>query len=395
MSRQEAALNLLAGALLLLVVHTLGRFIFTPLLPYLVEDGLITLAQGASLASVNYFGYLIGALMAMRWHRVDDIQRFLMPTLILHLITTLLQTQVTDFTQLNLLRWINGVTNGLVFVQAPALLLEWLVLQRRGAQSGLVYLGVGVGLLVSSLLVSATAAWLFGAARWWPAAVVSVPLAFWGGLRLSRLKFPEKAPATASPVITGKLVDSASFPLFMAYAGAGLGYILPMTFLPALAKSNLPLQPQWVSGAWFLVAVATIPSAWFWNRAGARWGDKRVLQVNLLIQLAGASAAVLFSGRTGIILCALLVGGTFLGTVLMTQRHARLLHPHQGGRLSGALIALYGMAQWSGPWLTQHWLGDGGDLRSAFWLGVAALAWAFLWMLLVPARPAVQADGSR
>ena len=51
---------LLAGALVLLTVHTLGRFIYTPLLPWLVEDGLLTLRQGADIASWNYLGYLFG-----------------------------------------------------------------------------------------------------------------------------------------------------------------------------------------------------------------------------------------------------------------------------------------------------------------------------------------------
>ncbi len=61
---------IIAGALVLLVVHTLGRFIYTPLLPWLVEDGLLTLKQGADVASWNYLGYLIGALLAMRWYRI-------------------------------------------------------------------------------------------------------------------------------------------------------------------------------------------------------------------------------------------------------------------------------------------------------------------------------------
>ena len=61
---------ILAGALVLLVAHTLGRFIYTPLLPWLVEDGLLCLKQGADFASGDYLGYLICALVAMRWHRV-------------------------------------------------------------------------------------------------------------------------------------------------------------------------------------------------------------------------------------------------------------------------------------------------------------------------------------
>ena len=53
---------LLTAALALMVVHALGRFAFTPLLPLLLDDGLFDLAQGAQLATWNYLGYLLGAL---------------------------------------------------------------------------------------------------------------------------------------------------------------------------------------------------------------------------------------------------------------------------------------------------------------------------------------------
>ncbi|MFV3093085.1 YbfB/YjiJ family MFS transporter, partial [Pseudomonas sp. GW6] len=56
---------LLAAALALVVVHALGRFAFTPLLPLLLDDGLFDLAQGAQLATWNYLGYLLGALLAL------------------------------------------------------------------------------------------------------------------------------------------------------------------------------------------------------------------------------------------------------------------------------------------------------------------------------------------
>src|SRR5690554_8171115 len=75
---------LLACGLLLLVVHTLGRFIYTPLLPYLVADNLFTAPEGAALATWNYLGYLMGAMLAIRWHRISQI-RFMLPAFLVEI----------------------------------------------------------------------------------------------------------------------------------------------------------------------------------------------------------------------------------------------------------------------------------------------------------------------
>ncbi|WP_226687531.1 YbfB/YjiJ family MFS transporter [Stutzerimonas stutzeri] len=378
---------LLAGAVLLLVVHGLGRFVYTPLLPWLVEDGLLTVQEGASIASWNYLGYLIGALLAVRWHRVAQIRRTLPWALALHVLSALLQTQAESADALAALRLANGISNGLVFVQAPSLILEWLARQQRVSSSGLVYLGVCVGLILSSLLVSLSDGLLVGAERWWPATLLSIPLAWWGWRQLSRLDMPPEKTADPSAIPpSGKLLDRSSTPLFLAYAGAGMGYILPMTFLPMVARLQVEPGDFLIGGSWLVVALATLPSPWLWNRLGVRMGDDIALRLSYLIQLLGVLAALLLPGAIGILLCAVLVGSTFLGTVLLTQRLARTLHPHQGPRLSAALIALYGLTQLAAPWLTSLWMGMGGSLHSAFWLGAGALLWGLLWMLMVPRR---------
>jgi MFS family permease len=380
---------LLAGSLVLLVVHTLGRFIYTPLLPYLVADNQFSAPDGAAVATWNYLGYLMGAMLAIRWHRIDQI-RFMLPLfLAVHVLTTLIMTQTDNLTVISTTRWLNGVANGVVFVQAPALILEWLVLRNRATMSGLVYIGVGAGLLVSSGLVSGTADFLEGAQRWWPAAVVSIPLAWWGVMQLRKLDVPVREHDDSGQAITNTpLIDRASIPLFLSYAGAGLGYILPMTFLPLLAKIELPDGHFLQDGTWMLVALFTIPAPWLWNKLGAIMGDLPALRLNFIIQLAGVLAAVLWPGAIGLVLCAVLVGGTFLGTVLLTQRIGRALHPHQGPRLSAAMVALYGFTQMVGPWLTKQWLDSGGTLVSAFGIGVAALVFGLVFAFFVP-RPEV------
>ena len=64
-TRQATPLKLLLAAIgAMIVVHGFGRFLYTPLLPLLVRDGLITLPEASNLASWNYLGYLIGAVVA-------------------------------------------------------------------------------------------------------------------------------------------------------------------------------------------------------------------------------------------------------------------------------------------------------------------------------------------
>ncbi|NWO04447.1 MAG: YbfB/YjiJ family MFS transporter [Alteromonadaceae bacterium] len=376
---------LLAGAFVLLVVHALGRFIYTPLLPYLVSDGQFSASDGAAVATWNYLGYLMGAMVAIKWHRIAHIRVMLPLFLAVHVITTLIVTQTDNLTLISASRWLNGVANGVVFVQAPALILEWLVLRNRATMSGLVYIGVGAGLLVSSGLVTGTADWLAGAERWWPAALLSIPLAWWGVVQLRKLDIPVRQhDDSGKELVNTPLIDRASAPLFLSYAGAGLGYILPMTFLPLLAKLELPEGHALLDGTWVIVALFTIPAPWIWNKLGARMGDLPALRLNFLIQLLGVLAAVLWPGAFGLVLCAALVGGTFLGTVLLTQRLGRALHPHQGPRLSAAMVALYGFTQMVGPWLTKQWLDGGGTLVSAFGIGVAALAFGLLLAFFVP-----------
>jgi len=377
---------LAAGAVVLLVVHGLGRFIYTPLLPYLVDDGQFSAANGAAVATWNYLGYLMGAMLAIRWHRIDQIRTLLPVSLAVHVITTLVITQTDNLAFISASRWLNGVANGMVFVHAPALILEWLVLRNRSSRSGLVYIGVGLGLLVSSGLVTGSAEWLEGAERWWPAAVLSIPLAWWGAARLMRLEVPVGELNHTGKPVTTPLLDRASIPLFLSYAGAGLGYILPMTFLPLLAKLELPEGHWLLDGTWVIVALFTIPAPWLWNKLGGKLGDLLALKLNFLIQLLGVLAAVILPGGLGLILCAALVGSTFLGTVLLTQRIGRALHPHQGPRLSAAMVALYGFTQMVGPWLTKQWLDGGGTLVSAFGIGVAALAFGLVFVFFVP-RP--------
>lgn len=376
---------LLAAALAVTSAHALGRFSYTPLLPLLLDDGLLNLAQGAQLATWNYLGYLFGALLALPMATPRGLRQGLPAALLINALLTLAQAFTHDVDLLAGLRLANGISNGVVFVLAPALVLEWLALRGAASLSGLVYLGQGVGMLLCGLLIALTP-W-HGALRWLPIALCALALAAFSAPLLSRLA--RDLPAQTQSAAKGRLFDARSLPLLMAYIGAGLGYILPLTFLPSLAREQLPAGHPLLAGNWWWTAIACLISALLWNRIGTWLGDRRALQANYLLQLLGAAAPILLPGPLGVVLCAVLVGGTFLGTVLLTQRLARALKPGLGLRLSAVLISLYGGSQLFGPWLVERWTSTGGSLTQSFTIGAAALLWALLWSWRVPEPDAI------
>ncbi|QLF93307.1 YbfB/YjiJ family MFS transporter [Pseudomonas sp. ABC1] len=385
MISRSILLALLGGTTALVVAHAIGRFAYTPLLPYFLADGLFDLQQGAHLATWNYVGYLAGALAAVALYTPARLHLAVPLSLLANTLITVAQGFTQNYEALLVLRLLNGISNGLVFVLAPALVLEWLAQRKSAHLSGLVYLGFAAGLLLTGWLADAPANQLHGAQRWWPMAIVALPLAVLSICLLRRLHL--HTADTPGPHAThGRLFDSTSSRLFLAYAGAGLGYILPMTFLPTLAQQQLPAGHSLITGAWQWAALACLLSTPLWNALGARHGDRRALIATYILQAIGTAAPLLWPGVVGITLCAVLVGGTFIGSVLLTQRLGRTLQPHQGPRLSAALIALYGGTQLAGPWLAGLWIGQGGSLTQSFMLGVAALLWAWFWTCSIPRR---------
>src|SRR3546814_5158425 len=66
-----------------------------------------------------------------------------------------------------------------------------------------------------------------------------------------------------------------------------------MTFLPMVARLQVEPGDILVESSWLVVAVATLPSPWLWNRLGALLGDTLALRFSYVTQLAGVLAALL------------------------------------------------------------------------------------------------------
>lgn len=377
---REVWLNIGAVMVALVVVHILGRFIFTPLMPYFIDDGLFTLTQSADLASINYLGYLVGALLAVFFATPHWIKKILLANIALNILSTVLQCATAEFYAMMVLRLLNGISNGTVFVLAPALMLEWLHARGKAHLSGLMYFGVSAGLVASGLLVSSTAHVFGGTDRWLPVAVLACLLGVYAIYRLAKVEV--HLPVAKSNAMPQPLFDRQSTLLFLAYFGAGLGYILPMTFLPTLAFAINAHEPM-NAHLWTMVALACLITTPMWNKLGAVIGDKKAIIISYMVQALGVGLLLVLPNIWGLILCAVGVGGGFLGSVMCTQRYARALQPSQGVKLSAVLITIYAGAQLVAPLAAKGLMSVGVSLFATFALGFVAFVWSLVMMVLI------------
>ena len=151
----------LSGTLSLAVAMGIGRFAFTPLMPMMLHDGLLDLASASWLASANYFGYLLGAILCTLqptlwlqrgWPPLPVAPMVRTGLLLTCLLTALMSVEVPAAWPW--LRFIAGIITAVAFVYTSTWCLGRLSRMNLPSAGGIVYAGPGVGIATSGLLAS-------------------------------------------------------------------------------------------------------------------------------------------------------------------------------------------------------------------------------------------------
>lgn len=326
----------------------IGRFAFTPALPLMQAEGLSWLA-GSWLASANYAGYLLGALACIVlpqrpavWARVG---------LCLVAITTLAVTLSDNFWLWLWWRWLAGVASAFVLVGISAWSLMQLAVLGRGRLAGVIYAGVGMGVMLAGLvgLVAGQAHWS-SQRFWWWLGLLALSVWLWGRGSISAGVLSQSTEAAP----TSQHLSWNHFPLLLSYGALGLGYILPATFLPALARAQLH-DPTLFGWVWPLFGLAAVLSTLSVSFLLGHWAPRRVWGWAAVVMAVGVLLPALAQGLAVLLISAACVGGTFMVITMAGMQEARL----QGGaRLMAAMTASFACGQMVGPLLLNLTAGD-------------------------------------
>ncbi|MEA3194294.1 MAG: hypothetical protein QOD26_2627 [Betaproteobacteria bacterium] len=338
---QSAALpTALAGLAALALSQGIGRFAMTPILPMMQEDGL-SLAQGGWLAAANYLGYLAGALSII-WLNVGA-SLAIRGGLLAIALSTLAMGLADGFVLWLVLRALAGMASAWVLVLVSAWTLERLAELRQPQLGGVLYAGVGAGvavagvacLVVMQLGSSADAAWnALGALALAIAGAIWLPFSF------------ERKPAAETRETARRA--PVNWLLILSYGAYGFGYIVPATFLPAMARQII-VDPLAFGSAWPIFGIAAALSTLAASRFGASTSPRRVWMISMLVMAAGVAAPLLVPGLAGILVSAVLVGATFVTITLAGMQEARRLYGAAARPVMAAMTAAFAVGQLVGP----------------------------------------------
>jgi predicted MFS family arabinose efflux permease len=341
-------LPLIGGILALAAAMGIGRFAYTPLLPAMQQAAGLDPTQAGLLAAANYAGYLAGALLAAFAVPASGRIRILLVSTVAVAATTALMATTTDLAAWSVIRFVAGVASAGVLVLASGLVLDDLRRQGRASLSGWLFSGVGLGIVISGVVVRLTGEALGWRGVWLLLALLATAAIYPCWRWLPRAA-NENALAAASPSATARdhAVRIAHVLLFAAYFLEGIGYIVTGTFLVAIVDGTRGLRGIGAE-VWIVVGLAVIPSVVLWAKLAGRAGYARALASAYVLQAVGIALPIT-GGAGAAFASAVLFGGTFAGITALTLALAGHLAPGRSARLIGMLTAVFGVGQMIGP----------------------------------------------
>lgn len=346
LDKNANAAIILAGIISLVVGVGVARFVFTSLLPPML-DNYLSVSFAGVLASVNYVGYLAGSIFAVFIKDINAKVKFFRVGMVLCIITTLVLGISTNDIVWMISRVLAGFGAAMALVVGSAIVMSKLNIENKTKAMGIHFSGIGFSILISDLIVRAVfyfnGTWQFS---WIVLTIFAFIVSLYSMYILSFDKKLQKSSVKHS--IDKKLFSPFVILLIIAYFCEGVGMVVQGTFLPDIINSLDGLE-GFGSFTWTLVGLAGIPSCIIWMLLAHRYGSVNIIMLAMFIQVIGILISALTNNVYLNLLSGILYGGTFVGLVALFMNLGGKLAGNNPVLLMGALTTAYGIGQVLAP----------------------------------------------
>ena len=341
---------MIAGFFSLILTMGVARFSYTPLLPVMMNQTFLNNFSGGWLASINYIGYMSGALIAASINDLTLKDTLYRIGLIVAVLSTIGMALSENYILWAIMRFLAGLSSAAGLLIGSGLILNWMIKSGHRAELGIHFGGLGLGIAVSAALAIIMKDQLNWAQQWQAFAALGVLLAIPAWLWLPR---PDASSTAAS---NKALMDKPPrrkwmLVLYAAYFCAGFGYVVSATFLVAIVDNQPALKGNG-SYIWLLTGLAATPACVVWDKIARQIGELRALLLAYGLNIIGIIIPVFSSSLIGVALSGILFGATFIGIVSLMLTMVGKFFPTKPAKPMGKLTLSYGVAQIIAPALS-------------------------------------------
>lgn len=355
---------LFTGMMATLAGIGVARFAYTPLLPAIIQAGWFSPSQAAYLGAANLLGYLIGALVGHPLSERVSTRGLFGLCFAGIALSFLLCAGPGSFGWFFLWRLVAGITGAILVVVGPSIALTATPPARRTGVGTLVFTGIGLGALVSALVVPALLA-VSLTATWIALGVLIIIAGIFCDRNLAQLTLSPPHAAPDSPAGEARQAPqrqsqrAAEQPykkpaglalvialVIMAYALDAIGFVPHTVFWVDYLAREKALGAHAASLQWAIFGVGAVCGPFIVRELARRLGWHQGLVLAFLTKATAVALPLLSVALISRSASSFMVGAMIPGIVALTSgRLAELGGPAQHKRLWGQTTATFAAAQ--------------------------------------------------
>jgi predicted MFS family arabinose efflux permease len=344
----------------------IARYSLTPMLPHMQAQLGVSETLAGFLAGLNYWGYLTGLFIV--W-LVSDLRAkdfFYRYGLFVAALATAVMAAHDSPVVWFASRFFAGVSSATGFMLGTGLILNWLHHHGYKQELGIHFSGLGLGIIVSALVVDYTSAesllgfnWRL---QWVSLSAIGFVLFIPAFLLLPLPKEDEIEMSRMDDLGTENVLPSSKWLWLMqaAYFCAGFSNTVNTTFTSLITE----LQPLTGYGErmWLIAGLAACMAPFVWARIATALGSLTALKIAFGFAVVGNMVLASAHGLLTTVVGVSIFGFTFMGIVSLTLTTVGKLYGRKATQVMARLTLGYCIAQIISPIMS----GTLADLTGSF-----------------------------
>ena len=367
----------LVGIGVVAITGGLGRFAYTPIIPYMQTTLNISSADIGLLASSNYLGYLIGSIIPLVYSFANKQRLTLYLSVFVSIITLGLMGATEEFYIFSLLRFFQGISGAIGLVIATNLIFSQITDTGRIDLRLAHISGFGVGMFLSAIAIWICSMfelqWNY---QWFVIAILCLVLT----IPIISSPLEKGSEASIEPSSHSNRLSLGFVGISVGYFFFGFGYIIFGTFIAALAV-NTPALENIQHASWIVVGVSAMPAIFVWQAISRFTGNHISLALSCFTCSAGILTLYFFDGVGASLFACLAYGIGVIGIVGLVLMEGKIRHAGSIKFAVAFLTTTFSIGQITGPYISGLMIDFFGDYENAMLLSGCSLLMAGLCMI--------------